>query len=218
MQPGARAQLWARHLGASGIMFAGAGLVAAALLALNAGDPPARQPAHASSVSFDVARVRPPPPPREVKRERPTPRPKRPPRAPLPELSLSLSGIDFGLAEFGAAGIDEASKSLLGGTEALDQLVMTDSAVDVPPRPLVQQKPAYPARARAKGITGQVTLEFVIDRDGRVETPEVAEATPSGVFDDAALEALRRWRFTPATYKGQPVRVRRRLTLRFELA
>jgi protein TonB len=45
----------------------------------------------------------------------------------------------------------------------------------------------------------------------------VIESTPKGVFDRAATDAIRRWRYRPARYNGQPVEVPVRTRIRFEL-
>jgi len=60
--------------------------------------------------------------------------------------------------------------------------------------------PDYPARAQRRGLEGHVELEFVIRPDGRVDpsTIRVTSARPRNVFDDAARQAVARWRFEPA--------------------
>jgi len=45
----------------------------------------------------------------------------------------------------------------------------------------------------------------------------VTESTPPGVFDRAATDAIRRWRYRPAQYNGEPVAVPVRTRIRFEL-
>jgi TonB family protein len=67
--------------------------------------------------------------------------------------------------------------------------------------------PEYPAEARAQGVTGQVTLEIEISDQGAVTDAEVT--TPAGHgFDEAALAAARRMRFSPAEIDGKPAAVR----------
>lgn len=78
--------------------------------------------------------------------------------------------------------------------------------VDRHPRPLQRIEPPYPETARRRGIEGSVKLRVRIDEFGRVETAEVIEGDPPGVFDAIALETVRKLRFDPAKRAGQPVR------------
>ncbi len=84
-------------------------------------------------------------------------------------------------------------------------------------QPLTASEPAYPPQARRNGIEGWVELEFTITESGAVRDVEVVGAEPRGVFDQAAAEALARWRFVPRTAHGRPVPQRSVVTLRFNL-
>lgn len=77
--------------------------------------------------------------------------------------------------------------------------------------------PQYPAEARAARIQGLVILEAIIDQNGRVTDLQVLKSLPYGL-DQAAMEAVRQWRFAPATKDGQPVAVVFNLTVNFKLA
>lgn len=134
--------------------------------------------------------------------------------SPAPALAAGLSGLDFGLAGpgedlMGAAGGALASE--VGGA------VLNEAEVEEAPRPGELSPPDYPARARQSGTTGEVTVSFIVDVDGSVQDAHVVEAKPTGVFEDAALDAVRRWSFEPGRQEGAPVAVRVRQTLRFEL-
>ena len=83
-----------------------------------------------------------------------------------------------------------------------------------PPSRFVSPLPTYPQSAWATGVQGTVTLEVVVDTDGRVGQVEVLEGLPHGI-SEAAVAAVQRWRFRPATRDGEPVVVFHRLTLRF---
>jgi TonB family protein len=84
---------------------------------------------------------------------------------------------------------------------------------DVPPRIKKQTKPLYPDRAFKERLEAEIHVEFVVDEQGRARDPEVHKmteppaGTPGAVADlyEAALEAVRQWRFEPATKDGQPV-------------
>ena len=89
------------------------------------------------------------------------------------------------------------------------------------PRPLqllAGADPAYPAAARSAGIEGQVSVSYDVTPAGRVMNVVVVAAEPSGVFEEAALAAVRSWRFRPATERGVPSVVPRQVSvLRFRL-
>jgi len=91
------------------------------------------------------------------------------------------------------------------------------SEVDERPRLLGRARPRYPASAQRRDIEGFVRLQFVVDVDGRVGNIEVVASRPRRVFDEAAIEAVRRWTFTPGKVRGQAVATRCSITLRFEL-
>ena len=65
--------------------------------------------------------------------------------------------------------------------------------------------PVYPAEARAQGIEGSVQVRYDVSVDGRVTGAEVISSSPPGVFDDAAVAAVRSWRFNAPVRDGQPV-------------
>jgi len=77
--------------------------------------------------------------------------------------------------------------------------------------------PEYPDRALTDRISGSVTVQYIVDKQGRTRDVKVVESVPNGVFDDAATEAIQRWRYRPVQYNGQPVEVPVRTRIRFEL-
>ena len=81
---------------------------------------------------------------------------------------------------------------------------------------LAKVSPQYPAAARAARQSGRVLVAAVIGTDGRVEEARVASST-SALFEAAALEAVRSWRYRPARLGGRAVRVRLLVTVEFEL-
>ena len=62
-------------------------------------------------------------------------------------------------------------------------------------QPLIEVAPSYPPAAQARGLQGFVELEFTVTPAGDVENPRVVTAQPANVFDQAALAAVRRWRY-----------------------
>jgi len=67
--------------------------------------------------------------------------------------------------------------------------------------------PVYPPEAKAKGIEGKVVVRYGVSVDGRVIRARVDSAEPKGVFEEAALAAVRSWRYNPAVKAGRPVAV-----------
>jgi protein TonB len=85
--------------------------------------------------------------------------------------------------------------------------------------PLVRVDPEYPARAKQQGIEGWVELKFTITPVGTVENAVVTGSNPSYIFDRAALQAVRKWRYNPKIENGVAVaRAGVRVRLRFELS
>lgn len=136
------------------------------------------------------------------------------PRAPMPKLAGVMGGMSFGIPDFDATRVGSLSDRLLGD---MDNVVMTEDAVDEAPTPRLRRDVAYPPAARSKGVTGFVTLHVLVDTNGSVESVRVLEAEPKGVFENAAVDAVEGWKFDPATYQGRPVKVWARQTVQFRL-
>ena len=66
------------------------------------------------------------------------------------------------------------------------------------PIPLHMRPPIYPQEALMRGIQGEVVLEFGLAADGRVQDLRVISAMPAGVFERAAMQAMRGWRYSVA--------------------
>jgi TonB family protein len=76
--------------------------------------------------------------------------------------------------------------------------------VDRKTRLIYHVEPEYPADAREKKIEGKVLLGFTVDHDGLPQSIRVIRSLyPS--LDQAAIEAVRQWRFEPAMKNGEPV-------------
>ena len=64
--------------------------------------------------------------------------------------------------------------------------------------------PVYPDDLRREGVTGVVMISCVVDVHGNVTDLAVARTT-NPAFNDAALEAMKKWKFKPAVLDGVPV-------------
>jgi TonB family protein len=77
--------------------------------------------------------------------------------------------------------------------------------------------PEYPENALNQHVAGSVTLQFTVDVNGEPRDIHVIEATPPGVFDRAAIAAIKHWRYAPTIVNGTPVEVPVKTLMRFEL-
>ena len=86
-----------------------------------------------------------------------------------------------------------------------------------PARPISNPNPMYPPDAVRQGLEGRVILSVTISFTGKVTRVTVAASCGHQLLDQAALDAVRRWRFSPATREGKPVEWTARLPIRFRL-
>jgi TonB family protein len=75
----------------------------------------------------------------------------------------------------------------------------------------------FPPEAAAQHIEGYAVVGYDVTVDGTVTNAEVIESVPPGVFDEAALTAVRSWRFQPAVSKGEPIQFHLTSHVRFKL-
>jgi protein TonB len=83
------------------------------------------------------------------------------------------------------------------------------------PRKVVDVDPAYPELALKAGVQGIVIIEATIDTRGRVVNATVLRGVP--MLDEAALEAVRKWVYTPTLLSGVPTPVIITVTVNFRL-
>lgn len=139
------------------------------------------------------------------------------PFAALPHFDLPSGGGSpsaHGAVAANAAGSGEGTGA--GGHDHDDDAVYAASGVQVPARLVGSVVAQYPLGARADDVEGDVVVEVVLERDGRVIDARVSKPAGHG-FDDAALAAIRRYRFSPAQRGGHAVRVRMPWTVQFRL-
>jgi protein TonB len=87
------------------------------------------------------------------------------------------------------------------------------------PRILHKVEPEYPENARQDGFSGTVGVKIEVLENGRPGDVQLARSSGRRSLDDAALQAVRKWRFVPAqeTASGQPVRCFTTLSVVFRL-
>lgn len=95
--------------------------------------------------------------------------------------------------------------------------IFRSAQVDRKPRVLRPVTPVYPLEAQRKGIEGKVVLRFVVDENGQVQNPEVIKAEPAGVFEQAALAAIVKYKFDPAVVNDKKVKCFAVLPIGFRL-
>ena len=93
---------------------------------------------------------------------------------------------------------------------AADQAVAVARGIEMSdgkdPQPVYQAMTEYPPDQYRQKVEGDVQVSFGLDAGGKVTAARIAKSTPPQVFDDAALESFRKWRFTPMLdSKGEPI-------------
>jgi protein TonB len=81
------------------------------------------------------------------------------------------------------------------------------------PKKIVDVKPVYPEIAQRAKIAGIVIIEATIGKDGSVRDAKVLRSQP--FLDQAALDAVKKWKFTPTLLNGVPVEVIMTVTVNF---
>ena len=104
---------------------------------------------------------------------------------------------------------EQSSLSVTASSEEIAQETVV-ATVHVPTRVILETVPepiytATPVFPRHATMPGWVDVEFVIAQDGRVIDPVVIASKPKGIFDRAALSAIRQWRYTPIEVDGEIV-------------
>ncbi|MGE0823706.1 MAG: TonB family protein [Candidatus Binatia bacterium] len=131
--------------------------------------------------------------------------------APAGVVTGATAGNDKGVVGGGTGG---HAGGVIGGRGTAPLPV---DQVAKPPLLLSRVMPDYPRHARRRGIEGLVLLEAILDRDGRIED-EISVLQSIPLLDEAAIQAVRRWRFRPARgHDNQPVRVILEVPVRFVL-
>jgi protein TonB len=147
--------------------------------------------------------------------------PTEPPTAVLPETGLetaaidpSSAGVEGGIAVPGAIerGLPEVAPP--PPVQPPVRPVRLSSGIS-PPRKVHDVPPVYPPIALSARVQGIVILEATLDVDGRVTEARVLRSLP--LLDQAALDAVRQWVYTPARLNGVAVPVIMTVTVSFTL-
>jgi protein TonB len=120
---------------------------------------------------------------------------------PPPQMALAKTSLDP------SAGADSmaAIATLVEGAAQRMANIGGSGGADRDAVPLVRIEPDYPMQARQRGQEGWVVLEFTISTAGTVKDVEVVASEPGSVFDRAAVQAVRKWKYNPKVVDGKPV-------------
>jgi protein TonB len=160
--------------------------------------------------------------PEAVKAEEPPPPPPDQPAqstllaALAPESFSSMQDLGGGVG-FGNGGNGPAIGGGGGFGGDAGTLVGQKTSVDRPPRAVLKSAPEFPQEARTRGVSGFVELKILVGLNGTIESVQVERSEPAGFFDQAAMQAVKQWRFEPGISKGQAVAAWTTQRIKFEL-
>ncbi len=168
----------------------------------------------------------PPPPPQEQKKrkalEKPNPNPKQSIKTPTlsmkqlaqnrprPKLNIKAPAFETAMSNQ----ISPAQEVVPPPPDASSDFAAASQTgivgfeigeLDTPPIHQRQFPPAYPFMARRQGITGTVTVRFLVNAAGTVEKISIISSKPKGIFEQSVKNCISKWRFKPGIYEGQPV-------------
>jgi protein TonB len=154
--------------------------------------PPAKTPAAESVKTTKPAETQAAPPAREQEARQPIeiaagqPKPKEEPEPDVPAPKLSLAAHDPSINSLVRVALPSAPKS------------------DLVPASLVSRvNPLYPSLARQLGVSGTVVMEVKIEKNGSVGAVRVTAGAMQ--LRQAAIDAVKQWRYKPASLNGSPV-------------
>ncbi|MFN3919007.1 MAG: TonB family protein [Methylohalobius sp.] len=174
------------------------------------------------------------PPERQARTPPPSPAPPKTPPLPVPPQPVSANVRELPTPDLAIKVETPLAPQVKLAAPSLPSLLVegepsiSAGPVRVPPQlpgyisaselvAVVRTPPLYPPEARSRGIEGKVVVEFTVTERGEVQDPAIVEASPPGVFEQAVLQSVRRWRFRPKEKDGKPIAVRARQPLEFKL-
>jgi protein TonB len=90
------------------------------------------------------------------------------------------------------------------------------AALDQKPEARVRIKPIYPFEMRRSGLKGEVVVGFIVDSNGDPREPYIVRSSNAG-FEEAAIQAVMKWKFKPGKKGGASVNTRVQQPLTFNL-
>ncbi|WKY60273.1 energy transducer TonB [Vibrio sp. SNU_ST1] len=77
--------------------------------------------------------------------------------------------------------------------------------------------PSYPRQARRRGVEGVATYEVWLDAEGKQIKQALVNSSGALMLDNAALKAIKKWKFSPHTVNGRAIAHRVQIPVRFKL-
>lgn len=145
-------------------------------------------------------RARPPSSDRQVAPQPPSRAPSTVTPTPLRPIAEPRPAVAVPLPVTAPAPLPQAAAAPLPAPPPAAPVDLSATMIDARP-------PGYPAASRRLREQGTVVLRVVVARDGRVATVALARSSGYDRLDDAALAAVRRWRWSPVTRDGETVEV-----------
>jgi protein TonB len=129
--------------------------------------------------------------PQPVLKPEPRPEPKPRPRETEPEAPQSAA--------------EQAEESPVAAMETPPSPVQLDAEPDYRADYLNNPRPPYPLQARRMGYQGKVIVNVEVLAEGRAGEVKLHQSCGYAILDNAALQTVKTWRFSPARRLGQPV-------------
>ncbi|MGB1142955.1 MAG: energy transducer TonB [Glaciecola sp.] len=126
-------------------------------------------------------------------------KPKKPPQPEEPPPQMETPQMDAPSPDAEGAGMNFAAE--VATDVSLDGGLGLESG-DGEYLPIVKVAPVYPRRALQRGIEGFVIVEFTVNTIGAVKDPFVIEAQPQGIFEQAAIDAAKKFKYKPRVVNG----------------
>ncbi|MEZ9354340.1 TonB family protein [Vibrio splendidus] len=138
-----------------------------------------------------------------AKKERPEPKSKP---TPQPE-KLADKKVDRNLAESA-----NQPQEVNQGVSNQEPVLVTKPSFSSRPTP-----PNYPRQARRRGVEGVATYEVWLDAEGKQIKQALVNSSGALMLDNAALDAIKQWKFSPHTVNGRAIAHRVQIPVRFRL-
>jgi protein TonB len=154
------------------------------------------------------------------------------PQAPEPAAEETVAALDVPLREeapaeeSGESDTSAREKILVAGATGASASATASAGQSAPEAPLIppshanylsNPRPEYPAPSRAQGEQGVVYLYIRVSAEGKTHSVALHKSCGYARLDQAAMEAVQRWRFVPARQGGRPVAGAVIVPVRFDL-
>lgn len=128
-----------------------------------------------------------------------------------------VGGAVGGVVGGDVGGVDGGVIGGIVGNPLPTDRVIIERDKPLPMFPMSQTYPAYPEQARLRRIEDELVVRYVIGKNGKIKDVTVIQNAKNKVFDEAAVKAIKYWRFKPMIKNGEAVEVQHELTVFFRL-